>query len=215
MYFEYGITEIEHLKKRDKLLGDAIDKIGHIKRPVNTDIFTSVVHHIIGQQISTKAHATVWQRFVDKIGNVNENTIHSIDINELQKIGTTFRKAGYIKDFAEKVRDNEFDVSKLEELSDSEVIKKLFSLKGIGVWTAEMIMIFSMRRPDIVSFGDLAILRGMRMLYHQESIDRKKFEKYAKNYSPFGTVASLYIWAIAGGAVPEMRDYALKNNIAL
>ena len=75
-------------------------------------------------------------------------------------------------------------------------------------WTAEMVMIFCMQRPDIVSYGDLAIHRGMRMLYRHRSIDRKKFTKYARRYSPHGTVASLYLWAIAGGAIPDLRDCA-------
>jgi DNA-3-methyladenine glycosylase II len=66
-----------------------------------------------------------------------------------------------------------------------------------------------MQRPDVMSFGDLGIQRGLRMLYHHETIDRKLFDKYARRYSPYGTVASLYLWAIAGGAIAEMRDYAL------
>ena len=74
-----------------------------------------------------------------------------------------------------------------------------------------MIMTFCMQRPNIVSFGDLAILRGMRMLYRHKKIDRAKFEKYRKRYSPYGTVASLYLWAIAGGALPELTDPAQKK----
>ena len=73
-------------------------------------------------------------------------------------------------------------------------------------------MLFSMERPDIVSFGDLALLRGMRMLYHHRSIDRKRFDVYRRRYSPYGSTASLYLWAIAGGAIPGMRDYAPKGQ---
>ncbi len=201
MYFEYGNKEIEFLKKRDKLLGEAIDSIGHINRAVDTDVFSSIVHHIIGQQISTAAQATIWQRLIDKIGQVNSETIHSLELNELQKLGMTFRKAGYIKDFADKVKNEEFDINSINDLPNEEIIKKLTALKGIGVWTAEMIMIFCLQRPDVLSFGDLAIHRGMRMLYHHKDIDKKRFEKYAKRYSPYSTVASLYLWAIAGGAM--------------
>ena len=113
----------------------------------------------------------------------------------------TFRKAGYIKDFADKVKNKEFDINSINELTNEEIIKKLTALKGIGVWTAEMILIFCLQRPDVLSFGDLAIHRGMRMLYHHKDIDKKRFEKYAKRYSTYGTVASLYLWAIAGGAM--------------
>ena len=201
MYFEYGNKEIEFLKKRDKLLGEAIERIGHINRPVDSDVSSSIVHHIIGQQISTVALATIWQRLIDRIGQVNSESICSLELDELQKLGMTFRKAGYIKDFADKIRNEEFDINSINELTNEEIIKKLTALKGIGVWTAEMILIFCLQRPDVLSFGDLAIHRGMRMLYHHKDIDRKRFEKYAKRYSPYGTVASLYLWAIAGGAM--------------
>lgn len=212
MYFEYGSKEIEHLKNRDELLGTAIDGIGHIHRVVDGDLFSSVVRHIIGQQISTRAQETIWQRLGHRIGDVNADTICALELNELQKLGMTFKKAEYIKDFAEKVKNKEFDIDILKDLPDAEVIKGLSALKGVGVWTAEMIMTFCMQRPDVVSFGDLAIHRGMRMLYHHRSIDRKKFAKYTRRYSPCGTVASLYLWAIAGGALPEMRDYAPKKK---
>ena len=97
-------------------------------------------------------------------------------------------------------------------MTDEQVIRELSSLKGIGVWTAEMIMTFCMQRPDVVSYGDLAIIRGMRMLYRHREIDKEKFIRYRKRYSPYGTVASLYLWAIAGGAIPELTDPAPKRK---
>ncbi len=212
MYFEYGQKEIDYLKSRDKILGDAIDKIGHINRSVNCDLFSSVIYHIIGQQISTAALETVWSRLKDKIGDVNTESVLSLNKDELQSIGITYKKVDYIFSFAQQVISKEFDLESLYLMSDKEVIKELSSLKGIGVWTAEMIMIFCMQRNDVVSYGDLAILRGMRMLYHHRKIDRQKFEKYARRYSPHGSVASLYLWAIAGGAIPEMKDYAPKKE---
>ena len=87
-------------------------------------------------------------------------------------------------------------------------IADLSKLDGIGVWTAEMLMIFSLCRPDILSFGDLAIHRGLRMLYHHRKIDKKLFAKYQKRYSPYNTVASLYLWAISDGVIDGMKDYA-------
>lgn len=95
-------------------------------------------------------------------------------------------------------------------MTDNEVCNRLSSLKGLGTWSAEMLMLFSMQRPDILSFGDLAILRGLRMIYHHRRIDRKLFEKYRRRFSPYCSVASLYIWAVAGGAVEGMKDYAPK-----
>ncbi|GHU56979.1 DNA-3-methyladenine glycosidase [Clostridia bacterium] len=207
MYFEYGEKETEYLKRKDKKLGAAIDAIGHIEREINPDLFSSVVHNIVGQQISSTALKTVWTRLNSKIGTITADTLCSASREDIQSCGITFKKADYIKDFADKVYGGEFDVYALRDLPDDEVIGKLSALKGIGVWTAEMLMIFCLQRPNVISFGDLAIQRGLRMLYHHKVIERKLFEKYARRYSPYSTVASLYLWAISGGAIPEMRDY--------
>ena len=84
----------------------------------------------------------------------------------------------------------------------------LCSLRGVGVWTAEMILLFCLQRPDILSYDDLAIRRGLRMVYRHREIDRERFEKYRRRYSPCGSVASLYLWAAACGAVPGLTDPA-------
>lgn len=210
MYFEYGEPELEYLRKKDKKLAEVINKVGHIYRKTDTDIFSSVIHHIIGQQISTKAQATIWERMQNEFGEVNAEKILSAGIPKLQSFGMTFRKAEYISDFAEKVTSGNFDLCGIQSKSDEEAIRELSSLKGIGVWTAEMILLFCMQRPNIFSYDDLAIQRGLRMIYHHRKIDRKLFEKYRRRFSPYCSTASLYIWAVSGGAIPEMHDYAPK-----
>ena len=166
MYFEYGEKEISYLKSKDKKLAEVIEQIGHIDREVDTDIFSAVVHHIIGQQISTKAQATIWQRMQDKIGKVDASGILGAGVDELQSLGMTYRKVEYITDFAMKVQNGEFDIEGIYEKSDEEVIEELSALKGIGRWTAEMILLFCLQRPNVFSYDDLAILRGLRMVYH-------------------------------------------------
>jgi DNA-3-methyladenine glycosylase II len=206
-YFVYGDKETEYLRRKDKRLGEAIDKIGHIEREVDGDLFSSVVHNIIGQQISSAALKTVWARLAEKLGAVNPDAVCAASREEIQACGITFKKADYIKDFAEKIQSCEFDVDAFRAMPDADVISKLSALKGVGVWTAEMLLIFCLQRANVISYGDLGIQRGLRMLYHHKKIDRRLFDKYARRYSPYGTVASLYLWAIAGGAIPEMRDY--------
>ena len=212
MYFEYGENEITYLRNKDKKLSEVIDQIGMIEREVDTDLFSAVVHHIIGQQISAKAQATIWQRMKETLGEVNAVTILSADISKLQSLGMTFRKAEYITDFARKVYEGVFDLETVAQMSDEAAIKELASLKGIGVWTAEMILLFCLQRPDIFSYDDLAIQRGLRMVYHHRKIDRKLFEKYRRRFSPYCSVASLYLWAVAGGAISGMRDYKPKTQ---
>lgn len=211
MTFSYSEAETDYLRQKDKRMAEVIDKIGHVDRTVDTDLFSAVVHHIIGQQISTKAQTTIWQRMQDALGTVSAETILSAGVPKLQSLGMTFRKAEYITDFAEKVHTGAFDLDGIWHKSDEEAICELSALKGIGVWTAEMILLFCMQRPDIFSYDDLAIQRGLRMVYHHRAIDRKLFEKYRRRFSPYCSVASLYLWAVAGGAIEGMRDYKPKT----
>lgn len=109
----------------------------------------------------------------------------------------TLRKAEYIKGIASAALTGEVDFSKLHTLTDEEIIKKLSSLNGVGIWTAEMLLIFSLCRPDVVSYGDLAIRRGMMNLYGLKELPKEKFNRYRKKYSPYGSVASLYLWELS------------------
>lgn len=208
MVFAYGETELAWLRKKDKRLGEVIDRIGHVDRAVDPDLFSAVIHHIIGQQISMKAQATIWQRMQDALGAVSAEAILAAGVPELQSLGMTFRKAEYITDFAKKVHTGEFDLISIGEKPDEEVILELSALKGIGVWTAEMLLLFCLQRPNVFSYGDLAILRGMRMVYRHKEINRARFERYRKRFSPYCSIASLYFWAVSGGALPELTDPA-------
>ncbi len=197
-YFAYGGTETEYLKARDPKLGTVIDAIGHIDCPMDPDLFYSVVHQIVGQQISVKALDTIWERMVKSLGTISAETINAADREYLKSLGITYRKADYIKDFARKVEDGSFDLEKIRREPDAEVIRQLCSLKGVGVWTAEMTLLFGLHRPDVLSYDDAALRRGMCLLYHHRSISREFFERCRRRYHPYGTVASFYLWAAAG-----------------
>ena len=212
LYFRYGRTETDYLKSKDPRLGEVIDRIGHLRRPVESDLFSSVVRSIVAQQISGKAFETVWNRFLNRFSAVTPETVNAAEISDLQQLGISFKKAEYIKDFARRVAGGALDLHALKKMSDAEAVAVLSRLKGIGVWTAEMLLLFSLRRPDILSFGDFGIQRGMRMVYRHRKITRPLFEKYRKRLSPYGSVASLYFWAVAGGAVPELTDPAPKKK---
>lgn len=208
--FEYGEREIEYLRKADKRLAEVIDKVGMIERRVIPDLFTALVYSIVGQQIATKAQETIFTRMEQAL-TITPDRLASIAPDELQRFGISFRKVNYIQSAARKIVSGEFDIDALKEMSDTDVCAQLCSLDGVGVWTAEMLMLFSMQRPDILSYGDLAIQRGLRMLYRRRKIDKPLFERYRRRYSPYGSVASLYLWAIAGGAIEGFSDPNATN----
>lgn len=116
---------------------------------------------------------------------------------EIQSCGITMKKATCILNIAQTIEQGLLDLQELYELSDAQVIQKLSSLQGIGPWTAEMMLINCMERPDVVSWGDMAIRRGMMKLYHLDTLTKQQFEEYRRVYSPYGSVASIYLWSIS------------------
>ena len=109
----------------------------------------------------------------------------------LRNLGLSLRKVGYIRSATRKIIDGEFDIDALRDLPDEEVCARLSALEGIGVWSAEMLMLHSLQRPDILSYGDLAVRRGLRMLHgHRE----------------------IYLWAVSSGAIAELKDHGLKRQ---
>lgn len=209
--FLYGEKEINYLKSKDAALGKAIDEIGHVHREIIPDLFMALINSIIGQQISTKAQETVWLRFQTMFDPITPEHLAPISSEELQKCGISMRKATYISEIAHNVVAGNLNLEELQTMSDADVANKLSQIKGVGVWTAEMLMIFSMQRMDIISWNDMAIIRGLRMLYHHREITPKLFERYKKRYSPYATVASLYLWKISHGACEGLVDKAPKT----
>lgn len=196
-YFKYGKKEMDYLKEKDPILGAAIEKIGMVKREMDSDIFSSLISSIISQQISTKSAITVTNRLIDLIGQITAENIQKVDVEAIQKCGMSMRKATYIKGAAEAAISKEVDFHNLHKLSDEDVVKELISLKGVGEWTAEMLLIHSLQRPNVLSYKDLAIRRGIMRLYELDNISKKEFEIYRERYSPYCTVASLYLWEIS------------------
>nr|WP_297283397.1 DNA-3-methyladenine glycosylase [uncultured Agathobaculum sp.] len=196
-YFAYGKTETDYLTERDPVLGAAIARIGHIDREVIPNLFTALVNSIAGQQISGKALATVWARLCDRLGEITPETIFAEGEDGLRACGMSGRKAGYMLAAAHAVQDGTINIHSLVDKSDDEIIKTLTALPGVGRWTAEMLLIFSLERPDVLAFDDFGIRKGMCRLYGLEDLTRAQFEKYRARYAPYATVAGLYLWEIA------------------
>ncbi len=213
MNFKYGKKEIDYLKSRDRRLGEIIDRIGHISWTVEPDLFSAVVQNIVAQQISGKAAESILARIGEALGEITPEIVAKTEEQTFRACGVSSRKTEYIKDFAAKIVSGEFDLAAVTKMPDAEVIAALSSLRGIGVWTAEMLLLFTLQRPDVLSYGDLGIHRGMRMIYRHRTISRALFEKYRRRLSPCGSVASLYFWMVASGAIPELTDPAVRKRI--
>lgn len=195
--FHYGTIEIAYLKQVDRKLGEAIERLGKVERVIIPDLFQALIYAIIGQQISVKAVHTIWTRMQEQFSEITPQNISKISVFEIQQCGMTTRKAGYIKSAAETILKGDLNLNELYNLTDEEVIKQLCSLQGIGIWTAEMLLLNSMERPNIVSWGDMAIRRGMKKLYGLSELSKEQFAEYKNKYSPYGSVASIYLWRLS------------------
>ncbi|WP_438350548.1 DNA-3-methyladenine glycosylase family protein [Paenibacillus sp. FA6] len=195
--FDFGSEEIDYLKSVDPTLGEAISRLGKVERVIIPDLFTALVYAIVGQLISVKAVHTIWNRMQDRFGEISPHNIAMQTADDIQGCGITMKKAVYIHTIAHNIVQGEFILDDLHELTDNEVIKKLMTLNGVGQWTAEMMLINSMERRDVVSWGDIAIRRGLMKLYGLNSITKEQFDECRLRYSPLGSIASIYLWAIS------------------
>lgn len=193
-YIEYGKEELDYLIKKDKVLGDYIKKTGFIKRELNSDIFTSLISSIISQQVSTKAAKTINERLNNIVIDLTPKKILELDDSLLQSIGISFRKVSYMKDIAKNFIDKPYIYNNLNNLPDHLIVEELIKLKGVGRWTAEMLLIHSFNRRDVISFLDLGIKRGIMRLYNKDSISKEDWIYFKNLYAPYNTIASIYLW---------------------
>jgi len=195
--FDYGETEVKYLKEADPVLGAAMERLGRIEREIIPDLFTALVYAVVGQLISAKAVHTIWNRMQERFGAITPENLDQFSAEEIQQCGITMKKAVVIKDIVELVKRGELKLPALYELSDDEVIQQLSTLNGVGRWTAEMLLIHCMERPDVISWGDIAIRRGMIRLYGLDNLTKDQFEQYRRRYAPCGSVASIYLWKLS------------------
>ncbi len=197
MFFSYGRAETDYLSARDPVLGAAIARIGHIDREVFPDLFEALINSIAGQQISGKALATVWARLCAAVGAVTPENLLAAGEERLRACGFSGRKVNYMLSAARAVADGALNIHSLVEKDDQEVIRTLTALPGVGRWTAEMLLTFSLQRPDVLAYDDFGIRKGLCRLYGLDSVSKAQFAEYRARYAPYATVAALYLWHIA------------------
>ncbi|XMB67097.1 DNA-3-methyladenine glycosylase 2 family protein [Mycoplasmatota bacterium zrk1] len=194
MKFSIPKEALEHFEKYDSILYDYILNSTVINRPINPNYYDELVRSIIYQQVSLKAGETIYNRLSNMI-DINPEEIFKIDRDKLQSIGISFRKVDYLKNLSEKVVSKELDLEIIDSLSNSDVIKMVTKVKGLGVWSAEMFLMFSLGRLDVSSYNDLAIKRGIKNLYKLDDYPSKEeFTEFTNTWSPYNTIASFYLW---------------------
>lgn len=187
---------LKHLAK-DKIIKSLIKKYNLPKfSRGNNDIFLDLIETIINQQLSGKAADVILGRFknIFKKEKILPEDVLGISDIELRKAGLSFQKIKYIKGLCEKIIRKELDVKSLYEISDIEVVERLTSVKGIGTWSAEMTLIFSLNRQDVFSIGDLGLCTAVSKLYNVDRKDKKAIEKISQNWSPYRSYACWYLW---------------------
>lgn len=192
---DHAVQELCHADSRMKKL---IQIVGNVELLMRPDFFKSMVRSMIGQQISVAAASAIYNRLETLLEHhiSAESMIKSTD-EDLRAVGLSARKVIYLQDLASKVHHHEVDLSRLNELDNKTVIKQLTSIKGIGKWTAEMFLIFSLGRMDVLAVDDIGIQRGAKWLYEVDKSERRRIliEK-EPIWSPHLTIASIYLWEV-------------------
>lgn len=185
----------QELMKRDRIMRKLIPKFGDLHLTSRGDPFVTLARSIVGQQISTKAAETVWQRFLEVCPQCTPAQVLKAGDEKLAGCGLSKRKAEYISDLADHFRDKKLHVASWEEMEDEDIIAELIQIRGIGRWTAEMFLIFNLRRPDVLPLDDVGLLKGISVNYFSgEPVSRSDAREVAANWEPWRTVATWYLW---------------------
>jgi DNA-3-methyladenine glycosylase II len=187
---------INHLKKADPILSAIIDNVGTCRMEFGEPEFHSLAEAIVYQQLNGKAAVTIFNRFAALAGEpLTPEGILKLTDAQLRSVGLSKQKSSYLKDMAERASRGELDFTRLHEMTDDEVIKHLTQVKGVGVWTAHMFLIFSLRRPDILPTGDYGIQAAIKKHYKKRKMPKpEQMEKIAKSWQPYRSVACWYLW---------------------
>lgn len=186
---------IIHLHKGDARLGRVIQSVGPCKLVLRRNRFESLVRAIISQQISTAAARSIRERLHERLGEVTPEAILDLPEVEFRGCGVSPQKIRYLRDLAEHVHSGRVPLNRIGRLSDEEVIARLTNIKGIGRWTAQMFLMFSLGRPDVLPHDDLGIRNAIRRLYELgESPSRDVIDEIAAPWRPHATVACWYLW---------------------
>jgi DNA-3-methyladenine glycosylase II len=187
---------VNHLKKSDPVLCAIIERVGPFRMEFGEPEFHSLAEAIVYQQLNGKAAVTIFKRFATLTGEpVTPQGILKLTDAQLRSVGLSKQKSSYLKDMAQRAASGELDFSRLAEMTDEEVIKHLTQVKGVGVWTAHMFLMFTLRRPNVLPTGDFGIQMAIKKHYKKRKMPKPmQMEKIAKLWEPYRSIACWYLW---------------------
>jgi DNA-3-methyladenine glycosylase II len=192
----------EHLRSVDHVMRRLINERGPIdpetdRRASRPDPYTALARAIVGQQLSTKAARSIWERLVVILGGTFSEPadLLAVDAETIRSAGLSGSKVRFLRDLAERIADGRLELERLVDLPDEDVVAVLTEIKGVGPWTAEMFLIFHLGRPDVISTGDLGIRRAVQISYGLDELPGPTdLERIAEPWRPHRTLACLYLW---------------------
>jgi DNA-3-methyladenine glycosylase II len=192
------MKHIAHLKK-DKKMSKVMEKTRPYAPKKEKDLYYVLLRSIAGQQLSVKAAATIWERFLGLFPKKypEPKLLVKMSDTKLRAVGFSYQKAGYLKNIARFNIENKIDHVSLGKMNDEEIIEYLTQIKGVGKWTVEMLLMFALARPDVFPSGDLGIVNGMKKIYklREEGKElKRKCEQIALKWEPYRSHACFYIW---------------------
>jgi DNA-3-methyladenine glycosylase II len=187
---------INHLKKSDPILRAIIERMGPFRMEYGDPQFHSLAEAIVYQQLNGKAAVTIFKRFAALAGEpLTPEGILKLTNEQMRAAGLSKQKSAYLHDLAERTHSGELNFARLPELSDEQVIEHLTQVKGIGVWTAHMFLIFALRRPDVLPTGDFGVRMAIKKHYKKRKLPKPaQMERIAKCWAPYRSVACWYLW---------------------
>ena len=204
------IDKVEHLRESDSRMAQLIERFGYIERNTHRPLFEALVESIVSQQVASASAERTMRKIAGAVGgSVVPATIASLGREGLRKCGVAARKAEWIVSAAERFESGGFGQEELQKLSNEEVVDRLTSLGGVGRWTAEMLLMFSLGREDVLPTGDLGLRKALTVLYGERRLTAKRWAHYRRLFGPYCSIASFYLWAYANNLPKKMAEVTI------
>jgi DNA-3-methyladenine glycosylase II len=187
---------VNHLKKSDPIMRGIVEQVGACRMEFGEPVFHSLAEAIVYQQLNGKAAVTIFKRFTALAGDpVTHQGILKMTAEQMRSVGLSKQKSSYLFDMAERAQRGELNFADLPNMSDDEVIKHLTQVKGVGVWTAHMFLMFTLKRPNVLPTGDYGIQVAVKKHYKKRKLPKPaQMEKIAKPWEPYRSIACWYLW---------------------